>query len=174
MNTGHATTLDTLFAYGQTRERYQLPAGSLPIASRLLRQLVRPEYITSLATALDSDRELLICHRPADSELSLSPITRQCLWELHSGIFLRLLENISGYSNLIPDTHCRHLIFTQANQPLHLDNWHDTETNLQITAYLCIGLVSGDGSLLGRTAESFTPAEPVLSIAYMTFCGDPE
>ena len=162
----------TLFSYGATRERYLLPPGAVPIHCKALEQLVRPEQLAALSTAIRQDAHLFV--RGIDNnERLLSPVTRQCLWELHSGIFLRLLENISGHEQLLPDSRHHHLLMMGTHQTLSTAHWQDTHLHLPIALYLCIGLDTGNAMLVTASASSVTVAEPTLGIAYLCCSGIP-
>lgn len=166
----NASPFDVLFSYGQTRERYLLPAGAMPVTCKSLEQLVRPEQLTALSKAIRQDSTLLT-HAAANNELQLSPVTRQCLWELHSGIFLRLLENISGHEHLLPDTHHHHAWLLAAHQRLEITDWYDDTLKLPIALYACIGLDTGNALLITASTSHLVVAEPTLGIAYISGAG---
>jgi hypothetical protein len=96
-----------LFSYGHMRATYA-NSDFCNSESLLIQHFVRPEYLAALYNALMQDKGIFFEQPNTQQQAQLSPVSRQCLWELHSGIMIRLLENITGLTNLLPDTHCIH------------------------------------------------------------------
>lgn len=96
-----------LFSYGHMRATH-LGQHLSESEQLVIDQFVRPEYLTALRDVLNHDHTIFSCHPNTLQQRYLSPLSRQCLWELHSGIMIRLLENITGLSNLLADTHCEY------------------------------------------------------------------
>lgn len=141
-STCEAIGYEPLFSYGHLRANYigsDMASGSLRVT-----QFVRHEHIATLRDNLLADRALLSSGKNTLSELNLSPVSRQCLWELQSGIMLRVLENITGLHNLLPDTRCKQTRLILPPDTAGLHNWHDADTDLDITLVLVIQLDSGD------------------------------
>ncbi len=137
---------EPLFSYGHLRAHYlnsDTSSGNIHI-----RQFVRPEHCAELLENLTRDSRILTSNNNSTSQRELSAVSRQCLWELHSGIMIRVLENISGLHHLLPDTHCKqtHLVL---NFPTSATNikWHDPDTCLDVALILTIDLHSGDAHI---------------------------
>lgn len=92
-----------LFAYGGLRERYDTQdASHAPVR---LEGFVHPDNVAPWWEAIRHDQAILSRAPNTQWQGELSPLSRQALWELHSGIMLRLLEHLAGMSHLLPDTH---------------------------------------------------------------------
>lgn len=166
-------SLEQLFAYGQTRERYLMKEGEPRRATQHIQQFVRHEHLDTLRQALLRDKALLQQKTTPEWQLGLSPISRQCLWELHSGILIRLLENISGQTQLLPDAQCRHLsLMDITSGPVSVDSWHDTVSDLPIALYVFIGLDTGEAILYPDKQHAITLNEPTLQVAYYHYSGE--
>ena len=167
MNT-NASSHDNLFCYGQIRAAHA--SGSLALQGKLhIKEFVRHDILTTLKDALLSDRETLTTNPNTSKQTSLSSPSRQCLWELHSGIMLRLLENITGTRNLLPDTHCKQSRLLQRGDPV-ISNMQDTDAGLQASLVLLIMLNTGAAIIANAsnsTADIATDAN-TLKIVYWT------
>ncbi len=124
---------NAIFSYGSMRAAYvnsDFPSqGSLSIT-----QFVRPEYSKELHKALIQDKAIFLQHPNTLQQNQLSPVSRQCLWELQSGIMIRLLENMTGITHLLPDTHCN---YSGLDMP-------DTCNTLKSALRVSICLITGD------------------------------
>ncbi|MEZ5436423.1 MAG: hypothetical protein R3E67_07940 [Pseudomonadales bacterium] len=120
---------------------------------------MRPEYLEDLRHALINDQAIFLQHPNTQQQSELSPVSRQCLWELHSGIMIRLLENITGISNLLPDTHCQYSGFNAADTP-------------NPTLLLSIGLTTGNAALKQTNAAARNPSETANTF-YMYYWQSP-
>lgn len=175
-----STTLEQIFAYGQTRERYGMKEGEPRRPLQHIQHFVRHEHANTLKHALLHDKDHfrndhIAALEKADLhwQLAISPISRQCVWELHSGILIRLLENITGLTQLVPDAQCRYLqLLDTTNQSLVPVNWHDEATNLPIVLYVFIGLDSGAAMLCPDKNQEIILAEPTLQVAYFHYSGE--
>src|SRR6478609_5578831 len=88
---------EPLFSYGHLRAHYlnsDTSSGTIPI-----KQFVRPEHCAELLENLIHDSRILTSNDNTLPQRELSAVSRQCLWELHSGIMIRVLENISGLNH---------------------------------------------------------------------------
>jgi len=137
-----------LFSYGHMRATY-IPSNFSDQGCLSIAQFVRPEYLEDLRHALINDQAIFLQHPNTQQQSELSPVSRQCLWELHSGIMIRLLENITGISNLLPDTHCQHSGFNAADAP----NAYNP------TLLLSICLTTGNAALKQTNTPSRNPSE---------------
>lgn len=137
---------EPLFSYGHLRGRYagsKLSAGMLAIP-----QFARPEHLATLREHLLKDQAIFTLQPNTRAQLGLSPVSRQCLWELHSGIMLRVLENITGIHHLLPDPHCRHSGFVLTGQPIPLPStWRDDATGLEAALVILLRLDNGEATL---------------------------
>lgn len=136
---------EPLFSYGQLRGHYlnsDMSKGLLHIG-----QFARPEHLALLRSSLSTDSNALTPSPDAASLLSLSPVSRQCLWELHSGIMLRVLENITGLFNLLPDTYCKQSRLLLAGEKSGLGEWRDRSTGLSAVLVVVLQLDSGSADL---------------------------
>jgi len=65
----------------------------------------------------------------------IPPLTRQLIWELNSGTFIRSLEKLTGIDNLIPDPSLRggglHQILPGGVLGVHADFTHHADYNLE-------------------------------------------
>lgn len=166
-------TFDQLFTYGQTREHYAVKPGERINTEREILALVRPEHLATLREAVFHDRAILDNCSGRQWQLRLSPVTRQCLWEMHSGIFLRLLENITGYTQLLPDAKCHFLkLHSQIASTVTTENRQDPETGLPVILYLFLGLDSGNAILASANGNPVTINEPSLQFAFLYFSGN--
>ena len=141
MNTKH----ETLFSYNHLRANYlnsDMRSGRL-----LIKRFLRIDYLKVLHKELVKDYEILKKTPNTDSQIFLSPISRQCLWELHSGIMIRVIENITSTINLLPDTHCKQSRLLLTPYKSGISSWHDTETQQEIAIVLTIFLDSGDAEM---------------------------
>lgn len=158
---------ETLVSYGHLRGHYlqsDMGAGHLHI-----RHFLRPEYVTVIREQLLADRALLTTSPNTRLQTALSPVSRQCLWELQSGIMLRVLENITGLSNLLPDTHCKQsgLLLPPVTQA-GIGDWQDADTGLAAVLVLVIQLDTGDAELCTRpdTLHKTGTGSAALQITY--------
>lgn len=133
---------EALISYGHLRAHY---LGS-DITSGILHvnQFLRQEHLETLRESLLQDRAILISADNALLQRELNPVSRQCLWELQSGIMLRVLENITGLHNLLPDTRCKQTRLLFSTSMPGLDNWQDPDTRLDAALVLVIRLDQGD------------------------------
>ena len=141
-----------LFSYGHLRGQYLnnvMTDGYLYIT-----QFIRPEHISTLREQLVANKNILSSTSKTELQRKLSPVSRQCLWELHSGIMLRVLENITGLHNLLPDTYCKqtHLL-PASSEKITLNSWHDPSSGLDAALVLIIQLDSGNAELC-NTADA--------------------
>ena len=158
---------EPLFSYGHLRGQYMnsvMADGYLHV-----KQFVRHEHISILREQLIADKHILSPASNAKLQRKLSPTSRQCLWELHSGIMLRVLENITGLHNLLPDTYCKktHLILSSSKK-IALNSWHDKSSCLDAALVLIIQLNSGNAEFC-NTAEALaktTADNAALQITY--------
>lgn len=158
---------DTLVSYGHLREHHldsDMGTGRLHIP-----HFLRPEYVAVIREQLLADHSILTTSPNTRLQTALSPVSRQCLWELQSGIMLRVLENITGLANLLPDTHCKQtrLLLPPTTQA-DIGNWHDPETGLAAVLVLLIRLDSGDAELCTRpdTLHKVAIGSAALQITY--------
>jgi hypothetical protein len=144
-----------LFSYGKIREQHAARASlitnnDISTAPVHIPQFVRPEFLQSWQNAISCDAPTMSKSLCAETQLALSPISRQSIWELQSGIMLRLLETITGKQGLLPDGHG---IFSRFWQPpvIHCGpaNWHDSDTGLQGAINLLL-LLNGDALILNH------------------------
>ena len=158
---------EPLFSYGHLRGQYLNSAmtdGYLHI-----KQFVRPEHISILREQLVANKNILSSTSKKELQRKLTPVSRQCLWELHSGIMLRVVENITGLHNLLPDTYCKqtHLLPT-SSEKITLNSWHDPSSCLDAALVLIIQLDSGNAELC-NTAEALakiTTKNIALQVTY--------
>lgn len=151
----------TLFCYGHLRGHFlhaNMSSGKLHID-----QFIRPESLAELKTQLVGNQAILTQTPNTPLQRDLAPMSRQCLWELQSGIMLRALENVTGLNNLLPDTHCKatRLLLPPDDTSLSLAKWHDAITKLDVALVLVILLDQGDAIL-------FTTPEALKSTAIDT------
>jgi hypothetical protein len=150
------STHENLFSYGTVRA---LHASDTPVATYEMHipEFVRSDLLAGLRTALVADTQILTTTPNTTLQNFLSPLSRQCMWELHSGIMLRLLENITGIRNLLPDTHCRHSCLLPLEQALVQDTVkNDIETGLDISLVLLLCLDHGDAIIRNCSFPSQT------------------
>lgn len=145
-----------LFSYGHMRATY-IDADFSSSDFLHIAHFVRHEYLNDLRNALTSNQDIFSQQPNTLLQSQLSPVSRQCLWELHSGIMIRLLENITGLANLLPDTHCKHSglnIFTHNN--------HDSALLLSIC------LSSGNAVLkkLGGNNKDHLSSANIFHVSY--------
>lgn len=140
---------EPLFSYGHLRSRYtgsDLSSGTLAIT-----QFARPEHLGTLREQLLNDQSILMLHPNTHAQRELSPVSRQCLWELHSGIMLRVLENITGIHNLLPDPHCQQSGLLLPGQASSLPStWLDDATELKVALVMLLSLDNGNASLFTK------------------------
>ncbi|MEZ5540398.1 MAG: hypothetical protein R3E63_10745 [Pseudomonadales bacterium] len=152
-----------LFSYGHMRAHYT-GRGIDANNSLLIEQFIRPENLTNLREALLQDQAIFSECPNTYLQSHLSPISRQCLWELQSGIMIRLLENITLLDNLLPDTHCRYSFLSLKNsKPYQSSNKNDAAATP--TLVLHIDLDSGGAKLIINTRQ-FPLQENVLQFCY--------
>lgn len=152
---------EPLFNYGHLRGQY---LNSVMTDGYLyIKQFVRPEHISTVREQLAADKNILSSTGKTELQRKLSPVSRQCLWELHSGIMLRVLENITGLHNLLPDTYCKqtHLL-PASSEKITLNSWHDPSSGLDAALVLIIQTSGGD-------AEFCTTAEALAKITTDNF-----
>jgi hypothetical protein len=152
----------TLFGYGHLRGKFlhsDMSGGKLHID-----HFVRPEFLSELREQLITNQDILTQTPNTTLQRDLAPASRQCLWELHSGIMLRALENITDLTNLLPDTHCKstRLLFPSGTG-MPLAQWHDPSTKLDVALVLVILLDQGD-AMLFTTPDAFS-ATSISSVA---------
>jgi hypothetical protein len=148
---------ETFFSYGHMRANYLgsgIKSGNLNIE-----MFIRPKYIFEIKKNIILDSKVFKECPNTYLQSTLSPISRQFLWEIQSGIMIRLLENITNETNLIPDTHCKQSKLEQnPTNKLRLENWHDPDTNLKAALVLGVSLDNGSAficknpSSLGRVS----------------------
>lgn len=168
------SSYEPVFSYGHLRAHYlQSDMGS---GSVHIRQFVRAEHLATLREHLLADRATLTTTPNTLLQVSLSAISCQCLWELQSGIMLRVLENISGLFNLLPDTHCKQTsLLLPPVTHAGIGQWHDPNTRLAAALVLVINLDNGDADLcvnadaLSRVTTGSTSS---LQVTYWQHYGD--
>ena len=146
---------EALISYGHLRAHYlgsDITSGALHV-----NQFLRPEHLETLRESLLQDRAILLSADNALLQRELTPVSRQCLWELQSGIMLRVLENITGLHNLLPDTRCKQTRLLFPPSLPGLDNWQDPDTRLDAALVLVIRLDRGD-------AEFCTTAQALAKV----------
>lgn len=157
---------DPLFSYAHIRSHYlnsDLATGSLEINNFL-----RPEHRAICNSALLADRTIFTTRPNTLQQHLLSPISRQILWELHSGIMIRLLENITNLQNLLPDVHCRNSMLIFPNSDLSALKQHDEQTGLAAALVTIVYLDTGNAVLYtSKTAMNDHMANG--SALYMTY-----
>ncbi len=168
MNQVSAHTHELLFSYGQIREHYAKHGPNTADPLRI-EHFIRREHLPLLNRSLRDDGPIFT-HRPNTLlQINLSPVSRQCLWELHSGIMLRLLENITGLTNLLPDTHCKQSFLLPKDRATPLPiAWHDANTGLTAALIMFLQLDTGDAVICRSTdsAHSINPSMNTLQITY--------
>ena len=164
MNTKH----EVLFSYGHLRENYL--NSSMESGKLLIKNFLRTGYLNFLNKELVKDYEILKKTPNTDFQISLSPISRQCLWELHSGIMIRVIENITNITNLLPDTHCKksRLLLASSASSSNIESWHDSKTQQDVVIVLTIFLDSGDAIICTnqKTLSEIFIASNALQIVY--------
>jgi hypothetical protein len=138
------TTYDTLFSYGHLRANYL--NSDMTLGKLSIKKFLRLDHLDVLRKELIKDSAILTKTPNTDFQVALSPISRQCLWELHSGIMIRTIENITNIPNLLPDTHCKQsrLLLASSANNAGIASWHNTETQQEVAIALIIFLDSGD------------------------------
>ena len=137
---------EPIFSYGHLRANYtgsEINNGLLPVS-----QFVRKEHVAALHEALLLDKDNLAT-ASAMAQRNITPVTRQCLWELQSGIMIRVLENITGLHNLLPDSRCKQSQIALASNAtaLQLPVQKDPETGLTSALLVLIQLHTGNAYL---------------------------
>lgn len=166
---------EPLFGYGQLRGVYlnsDMSTGQLHI-----KQFVREEHVTLLREALLSDRHIFMKSPNTLQQAGLSPVSRQCLWELHSGIMLRVLENITGIHNLLPDTHCHSTELLPAPCTDCTGTAHETPTTGLVNAITILLLLDSGDALLctdDQLLENIRCDSPVLRVSYWQHIMSPQ
>lgn len=162
-----AERYEALFSYGHLRANYfgsNLGSGKLHV-----KRFLRPECLQALREDLIGNSVAFTRSPNTELQASLSPISRQCLWELHSGIMIRTIENITNACNLLPDTHCKKskLLLSEADQP-DIGNWLDPETRLGAALVLVLCLSSGDAFICTNphALATVSTMPPSLQITY--------
>ncbi|HQQ63756.1 MAG TPA: hypothetical protein PLF22_09310 [Pseudomonadales bacterium] len=172
-------THENLFSYGPVRA---LHAAATPVPGYELHvhEFIRRDVLLALRDALSADADILTTMPNTGLQNLLSPLTRQCLWELHSGIMLRLLENITGIKNLLPDTHCKQSCLLPRGEAFAKNPAaRDSDTGLHASLVLLLLLDNGDAiirnlsvpSSAGRTIgtdEASADKKNVMKIVYWT------
>lgn len=134
---------ETFFSYGHIRAKYLghgIKSGILNIE-----MFIRPEYIFEIKKHIILDSKILEACPNTHLQSTLSPISRQFLWEMQSGIMIRLLENITNITNIIPDTHCKKSkLEKNPINKLSIENWHDPDTNLKAALVIGVSLNNGN------------------------------
>jgi hypothetical protein len=165
--------LELIFTYGQTRERYAMQENEPPRHFQTIQQFVKHEHLPDLKQSILGDSSVLNGNKDVQWQLQLRPISRQCLWELHSGILIRLIENISGHTHLVPDAQCRYLAIHVASDNSVLNTLQtDNNTGLPVCLNLYIGLLSGSAILCAENNRSIHLQEPTLQMAFFSYSGD--
>lgn len=167
------SSYEPVFSYGHLRAHYlQSDMGS---GSVHIRQFVRAEHLATVREHLLADRTILSATPNTRQQVFLSAISCQCLWELQSGIMLRVLENISGLFNLLPDTHCKQtsLLLPPVTRA-GIGQWHDQDTRLAAALVLVINLDNGNADLcIQAEALSLVPTGSAsLQVTYWQHHGD--
>ncbi len=141
-----STTHEPLFSYGRLRSEHTNAdifknSGILEVLS-----FIRPEALAVTQAALQKD-QLIFQETPNTTlQVNLSQTSRQFLWELHSGIMIRTLENITNIQNMLPDTHCHYSHFV--NLDTHTYEKRTAGINIEnICLYLFINLKNGEAIL---------------------------
>lgn len=158
---------EPLFSYRYLRDQYLNSAMTDNYLH--IKHFVRPEHISILCEQLIADKNILLSACNTELQRALSPVSRQCLWELHSGIMLRALENITGLHNLLPDTYCKQTrLLPSSSEKIALESWHDPDSCLDAALVLIIHLCSGDTEFC-TTADALakiTTNSSALQITY--------
>ena len=158
---------EPLFSYRILRDQY---LNSLMTDGHLcVKQFVRSKHVSSLYEQLLADRNILLSGHCVELQRALSPVSRQCLWELQSGIMLRALENITGLCNLLPDTYCKQTRFLpNSSGKIFLESWRDEKFCLDTVLVLIIQLHSGNAEFFTTTdaLAKITISDPALQITY--------
>ncbi|HNE26180.1 MAG TPA: hypothetical protein PLH12_03460 [Pseudomonadales bacterium] len=140
------TAHEPLFSYGRLRSEHTNAdafknSGILKILS-----FIRPEALAVTQAALQKDQLIFQKTPNTTLQVNLSIISRQFLWELHSGIMIRTLENITNMRNMLPDTHCHYSHFVNADT--HTYEKQTIGINIEnICLYLFINLENGEAIL---------------------------
>ncbi len=165
-------TLEMIFTYGRTRDLYAMKEHEPLRTFQVIDQLIRPEYLPVVRNALLADQALIENKSDNQWQLALSPVSRQCVWELHCGIMIRLLETVSGLTHLLADAQCQHMrLIEPPEQRWSTTNWHDTKTELPIALYLLLGIRSGSAILCTEPDRKLVLNEPTLQMAFFRFSG---
>lgn len=136
---------DTLFLYSRLREDYlnsDMQQGKI-----IINNFLRIDYLEALRKELVKDYKILSTTPNTKLQISLSPISRQCLWELHSGIMIRAIEKITNINNLLPDTHCKNSRLLLALSNPNIAQWEIPATQQEIAVVLIIFLDRGDAAI---------------------------
>ncbi len=153
-----------LFSYGHMRAHYT-GRGFDTNGCLLIEQFIRPENLAGLSEALKHDRVIFSQCPNTQLQSQLSPIGRQCLWELQSGIMIRLLENITHLENLLPDTHCSESFFAVEDNSIPKSSQKNNgNTTSALTLTICLN--TGNATL---TYSSTANSQP-LSGNTLQFC----
>lgn len=150
---------ENIFSYGTIRALHASDTSG-PQHELHIHEFVRHDMLPELRSALLGDTEILTTTPNTRMQNLLSPVSRQCLWELHSGIMLRLLENITCTKNLLPDTHCKKSRLLPLQEALATSggtvNTIDSETGLHVALELLLLLESGDAIIRNLDVPSNT------------------
>lgn len=165
-STSETSGYDPLFGYGHLRANYigsDMASGSLHVT-----QLVRPEHLVTLRDHLLIDRAILSSGKNTQLQRKITAVSRQCLWELQSGIMLRVLENITGLHNLLPDTHCKQTCLLLPPTMTGLSQWCDPDTSLDVALVLVIQLDNGDAQLCtsAQSLDKISIGNASLQVSY--------
>lgn len=143
-------THEPIFSYGRLRSEYtQAPAfqtsGFLEVPL-----FIRPEALAVTQAALQKDQPIFQETPNTTLQVNLSHTSRQFLWELHSGIMIRTLENITNLQNMLPDTHCHYSNFVTTDARTY--NKHTTNGIAieNICLYLFINIKNGSAILQSK------------------------
>jgi hypothetical protein len=167
-----AERYEALFSYGHLRANYfgsDLGSGKLHV-----KKFLRPECLKALREDLVGNSVILTKSPNTELQASLSPISRQCLWELHSGIMIRTIENITNISNLLPDTRCKQSRLLLSEGDPDIGNWHDPETRLGAALVLVLYLTSGDAFICTNPHALATVSTEFPSLHMTYWQQDPE
>lgn len=157
---------EALFSYGYLRTHYL--ASDISSGKLLVNRFIRPESLQLLSNELLKDSHLLTRNNTT-LQFKLSPLSRQCLWELHSGIMIRILENITKISNLLPDPHCTEsMLYPHPSAKFKLHNWVNPDTNLEAGLVLIINLGNGDAHFCSTALalQQISIDAPSLQLTY--------
>ncbi|HSC75793.1 MAG TPA: hypothetical protein VLB90_06125 [Pseudomonadales bacterium] len=165
-STREVNSYESLFGYGHLRAHYlgsDMTTGSLHVT-----QFVRTEHLAILRDNLLIDRAILSHGSNTLLQRQITPVSRQCLWELQSGIMLRVLENITGLHNLLPDTHCKQTRLLLPPDTTGLHQWHTPDTRLDVALVVVIQLDNGNAQLCtnAQSLDTTSTGNASLQVSY--------